>query len=35
MRVISVTGGKGGIGKTTISINLALALAQRKKGVAV
>ncbi len=33
MRVISVTGGKGGIGKTTISINLALAFAQRNKKV--
>lgn len=33
MRVVSVTGGKGGIGKTTISINLALAFARKKKKV--
>lgn len=33
MRVISVTGGKGGIGKTTISVNLALAFAKMKKKV--
>ncbi len=33
MRVISITGGKGGIGKTTISINLAVALAQMKKKI--
>lgn len=33
MRIISVTGGKGGIGKTTISINLAIAFAKMKKKV--
>ena len=33
MRVIAITGGKGGIGKTTISVNLAVAFAQQKKKV--
>lgn len=33
LRVISVTGGKGGIGKTTISVNLAIAFARMKKKV--
>lgn len=33
MRIISVTGGKGGIGKTTISANLAVAFAKQKKKV--
>lgn len=33
MRVISITGGKGGIGKTTISVNLALAFAKARKKV--
>lgn len=33
MRVIAVTGGKGGIGKTTISVNMAIAFAKMKKKV--
>lgn len=33
MRVISVTGGKGGIGKTTLSVNLAISYAKMKKNV--
>lgn len=33
LRVIAVTGGKGGIGKTTISVNLAIAFARLKKKV--
>lgn len=33
MRVISVTGGKGGIGKTTISVNLAVAFAKKNQKV--
>ena len=33
MRIISVTGGKGGIGKTTISINMAVAFAKMQKKV--
>lgn len=33
LRVICVTGGKGGIGKTTVAVNLALAFAQKKKKV--
>lgn len=33
IRTISITGGKGGIGKTTLSINLAIAFAKMKKKV--
>jgi flagellar biosynthesis protein FlhG len=33
LRVISITGGKGGIGKTTIAVNLAIAFGMAKKKV--
>lgn len=35
MKVISVTGGKGGIGKTTITVNLAVSLAKSGKRVLI
>jgi flagellar biosynthesis protein FlhG len=33
VQVIAVTGGKGGVGKTTIAVNLAATLASRGKEV--
>ncbi len=33
MRIISVTGGKGGIGKTTLAVNLAIRFARQNKKV--
>ncbi|WP_372864286.1 MinD/ParA family protein [Spongiibacter sp.] len=35
VQVIAVTGGKGGVGKTNVAINCAVALAQRGKRVAI
>lgn len=35
IRVIAVTGGKGGVGKTNVSINLAVALADMGKRVMI
>lgn len=33
VQVIAITGGKGGVGKTNVSVNLGMALAQRDLGV--
>lgn len=33
VQVVAITGGKGGVGKTNVSVNLGVALAQRGRGV--
>jgi len=33
VKVIAVTGGKGGVGKTTVAVNLGVALAMRGREV--
>ena len=35
VQVVAVTGGKGGVGKTNVAINTAVALASRGKRVAI
>ena len=35
VRVIAVTGGKGGVGKTNISVNLGIALAEADRRVMI
>ena len=35
VKVIAVTGGKGGVGKTSVTVNLAIALAMRGRAALV